>query len=228
MAVVSYALVLLITVYVTLSHGHSLGATASFGLVLLLIVCIRLASARAFDRLYTPDPDRWRRHFHAGTYASAVVWDAVVWQQMNASGAAWPTWMVLLLSFGLSAGATTTLCPDPSLLNRFLLLQLTPIAAWGMVRGEPYGTVIAIVTAVYCVLILMQARYNSQLFWESILDKEALREAGRCRETLVNSIDGIVWEADPVSMRFTFISVRAETILGYPIGRWLSDRWFWR
>lgn len=32
---------------------------------------------------------------------------------------------------------------------------------------------------------------------------------------LLNSIDGIVWEAHPVDFRFTFVSAQAERIIGY-------------
>ena len=44
---------------------------------------------------------------------------------------------------------------------------------------------------------------------------------------LVNSLDGIVWEADAETFRFTFVSPQAEKILGYPIGQWLEPN-FWR
>ncbi len=44
---------------------------------------------------------------------------------------------------------------------------------------------------------------------------------------LVNSLDGIVWEADAETFRFTFVSPQAEKILGYPISQWLEPN-FWR
>lgn len=46
-------------------------------------------------------------------------------------------------------------------------------------------------------------------------------------EALVNSIDGIVWELDVATDRFTFVSQQAERMLGYPIARWLSEPSFW-
>ena len=45
---------------------------------------------------------------------------------------------------------------------------------------------------------------------------------------LVNSIDGIVWEADAVTFKFLFVSKQAERILGHPIERWLSEATFWK
>jgi PAS domain S-box-containing protein len=43
---------------------------------------------------------------------------------------------------------------------------------------------------------------------------------------LIDSIDGIVWEADP-SFRFTLVSKQAERLLGYPLRRWYEEPGFW-
>ncbi|MDM8564670.1 PAS domain S-box protein [Candidatus Halobeggiatoa sp. HSG11] len=45
-------------------------------------------------------------------------------------------------------------------------------------------------------------------------------------ENLVNSIDGIVWEADPATLQFTFISKQAEHLTGYKLTNWLNPN-FW-
>lgn len=47
-------------------------------------------------------------------------------------------------------------------------------------------------------------------------------------EALVSDIDGIVWEADPVTFKFQFVSQQAETLLGYPVDQWLNEPDFWR
>jgi PAS domain S-box-containing protein len=44
---------------------------------------------------------------------------------------------------------------------------------------------------------------------------------------LVQNVDAIVWEADALTRRFTFVSQRAEPILGYPVERWLTEPDFW-
>jgi PAS domain S-box-containing protein len=58
------------------------------------------------------------------------------------------------------------------------------------------------------------------------VDQDAVTAQGRYRD-LVNSVDGIVWEADLPSFQFSFVSKQAERILGYPIERWLSEPAFW-
>ncbi|MEZ5366234.1 MAG: EAL domain-containing protein [Bryobacterales bacterium] len=44
--------------------------------------------------------------------------------------------------------------------------------------------------------------------------------------SLVNAVEGIVWEADPHTGRFQFVSRQAERLLGYPVRQWYEDG-FW-
>lgn len=45
---------------------------------------------------------------------------------------------------------------------------------------------------------------------------------------LLHDLDAIVWEMDLDSCRFTFVSRRAEEILGYPLERWRTEVGFWQ
>jgi two-component system, cell cycle sensor histidine kinase and response regulator CckA len=56
----------------------------------------------------------------------------------------------------------------------------------------------------------------------------ALDQSQKRYEALLNSIDGIVWEADSKAFRFSFVSNQAERMLGYPVDKWLSQPRFWR
>lgn len=58
--------------------------------------------------------------------------------------------------------------------------------------------------------------------------EEALRVAHENYVGLVNSLDGIVWEADAQTFAFTFVSPQAEHILGYPASRWMAEPTFWK
>ena len=57
--------------------------------------------------------------------------------------------------------------------------------------------------------------------------EQAQRESQLRYEALVQSIDGIVWEADPQTFTFTFVSKQAERILGYPLEQWFEGPSFW-
>ncbi|HRE84223.1 MAG TPA: PAS domain-containing protein, partial [Opitutaceae bacterium] len=54
-----------------------------------------------------------------------------------------------------------------------------------------------------------------------------IRVAREKFEVLVNSIDGVVWEACIDNRSFTFVSPQAERLLGYPLKQWTEDRTFW-
>jgi PAS domain S-box-containing protein len=66
---------------------------------------------------------------------------------------------------------------------------------------------------------------------EDQTESERLRAAAEASERrlreLVQSIDAIVWEAEAKTHQFTFVSQRAEQILGYPVGQWLTQPDFW-
>ena len=55
----------------------------------------------------------------------------------------------------------------------------------------------------------------------------AKREADQHLADIINSVEGIVWESDEATGQFTFVSEKAEKILGYPTARWLSEPRFW-
>ena len=53
--------------------------------------------------------------------------------------------------------------------------------------------------------------------------EEVLKKSKQDFQTLVDSLEGVVWEADFPSYRFTFVSQEAERMLGYPIEQWLTQ-----
>jgi|GEM_PF-3328095 len=58
--------------------------------------------------------------------------------------------------------------------------------------------------------------------------EEALRQSQQKYASLVDSLDGIVWEADAETFAFNFVSHQAERLLGYPVERWLTEPTFWK
>ncbi|WP_395141293.1 EAL domain-containing protein [Schlegelella aquatica] len=57
--------------------------------------------------------------------------------------------------------------------------------------------------------------------------EDALRRSEQHLSDLVEGIEGIVWEADAPSLRFSYVSPQAERILGYPVSQWLHQPDFW-
>jgi PAS domain S-box-containing protein len=57
--------------------------------------------------------------------------------------------------------------------------------------------------------------------------EQRLRESRRRYEDLVESIEGIVWEADAQTFQATFVSHQAERLLGFPVADWIQEPHFW-
>jgi PAS domain S-box-containing protein len=47
-------------------------------------------------------------------------------------------------------------------------------------------------------------------------------------QSLINTVDGIVWECSPDTLQFTFISKKVEELLGYTSEEWISCPNFWQ
>ena len=69
------------------------------------------------------------------------------------------------------------------------------------------------------------------LIVEDLTEEERLQAARQESEQryrdLIQGLDAIVWEADARTLTFSFVSRRAETVLGYPVERWLREPDFW-
>ena len=59
-------------------------------------------------------------------------------------------------------------------------------------------------------------------------EQEGMRSEKQKLETLINCIDGIVWEADARTFDFTFVSQQCEPLLGYPQKDWMTTKGFWK
>ncbi len=58
---------------------------------------------------------------------------------------------------------------------------------------------------------------------ERLQAEETLKKSRQDFQALVDSLEGIVWECDFPSYRFTFVSQQAERLLGYPTDQWLTQ-----
>ena len=61
---------------------------------------------------------------------------------------------------------------------------------------------------------------------ERLVTEDRLTETLQSFSTLLDTVEGIVWEADGATLDVTFVSRYAEKMLGYPIAHWLKSG-FW-
>ena len=59
------------------------------------------------------------------------------------------------------------------------------------------------------------------------LSENTIQKSQQRIESLINTIDGIVWECDAKTFSFNFVSKKVEKILGYTAEEWLQSVTFW-
>jgi PAS domain S-box-containing protein len=110
------------------------------------------------------------------------------------------------------------------------LLAGTALTVW-MVLTHPldyHGGGITLLAGT--ILVLLLSLITSIMLaaqWRIQADRGLTVATDRFRH-LVEAIDGIVWESDPVTLQFDFVSRQAERMLGYPVEAWYQDPLFWR
>lgn len=119
------------------------------------------------------------------------------------------------------------------------LVTMTVLAHLGM-KGGAYVLVdtvlLILLSAPFIHLWVVNGAVRASSF-ESLLAKATLQQEEAMREKaetsarhfsdLVHRLDAIVYEMNPSTGKFTFVSERARTLLGYPAERWLSEQGFW-
>jgi PAS domain S-box-containing protein len=58
--------------------------------------------------------------------------------------------------------------------------------------------------------------------------EDVLRQSQGNYAKLVDTIEGIVWEADAKTFQFSFVSQHAQRLLGYPVEQWVAEPTFWK
>ncbi len=66
---------------------------------------------------------------------------------------------------------------------------------------------------------MIHQRLQSELE-ERVQAELKLQQSQQDYQNLINSLDCVVWEGDPATSRYTFMSQHVEALLGYPLERW--------
>jgi PAS domain S-box-containing protein len=117
----------------------------------------------------------------------------------------------------------------PVLVVQLGLLVGAGLLVWVLING-PNGHWIEIPVVLGTCLLLVLSLWSSVAVgfrWRKQAE-QGLQEAHDQYRHLVDSIEGIVWEADAIADTTLFVSRKAEQLLGYPVEDWYADLQFWR
>ncbi|NGP86828.1 PAS domain S-box protein [Fodinibius halophilus] len=76
--------------------------------------------------------------------------------------------------------------------------------------------------------LLPAVKREVQNYREQKKKEEQLTESLKRYQDLVQSVDGIVWEADAKTFEFNYVSPQSEEILGYSPSEWCENSNFWK
>lgn len=93
--------------------------------------------------------------------------------------------------------------------------RVTALMEFGILGA---GVLLVLATTMVAYLVSRNAKYR-------INHATVCQERDRL-ETLLSSIDSIVWEFDANDLRFTYVNSQAKRILGYEAEKWLADPGF--
>ncbi|MDZ7806803.1 MAG: PAS domain S-box protein [Gracilimonas sp.] len=69
--------------------------------------------------------------------------------------------------------------------------------------------------------------YNFREITERIEAEQRIIESKEKYQSLIGTIDGVIWEAEPDSMQITYISEQSRTMFGYEPDQWVKSDKFW-
>jgi PAS domain S-box-containing protein len=114
------------------------------------------------------------------------------------------------------------------LLVQIGLLTGAGLLVWAILSPGGGGAQVSLILGTGSLLLLsLLSTVMLGVRWRRRAER-GLREVGGQFRHLVDSINGIVWESDAVTLQFHFVSRQAERMLGYPVEDWYADPQFWR
>ncbi|HUQ40584.1 MAG TPA: EAL domain-containing protein [Acidimicrobiales bacterium] len=156
-----------------------------------------------------------------GLAVDVAVASGFVWlYTFDTSTAIWAVLYILPLEgairFGLGGALNTWLATTALYVAR---------EVWG---SGHYGYRLATESITFRMGVLLLISLVAGMMARDLMRQRTLAEAAGHRYAgLVEGLDAIIWESDPGTQGFTFVSKEAERLLGYPVEDWLTMPDFW-
>ncbi|HVF90016.1 MAG TPA: ATP-binding protein, partial [Blastocatellia bacterium] len=138
-----------------------------------------------------------------------------------------PLYLAAVAFAAFSGGARSVLATLGLMMLHAYFFYATPGALFRHSERNIWQIIALAITAPVVAIVAGMIRRRIELLAREETRRIEAEAAQRRFRDLVQGLDAIVWEADAITGRFTFISKRAEQILGYPVDRWLTEEDFW-
>ena len=138
-----------------------------------------------------------------------------------------PLYLAAIAFAAFSGGARLILATLGLMMLHAFYFYATPGSTFHLSEKNLWQIIALAITAPAVALVAGLIRRRIELLAREETKRIEAEAAQRRFRDLVQGLDAIVWEADAATWQFTFISKRAEHILGYTVDQWLNDENFW-
>ena len=172
-SLIHFALLLIVVIFSPYFREHP-AIILTVGSVLLGLGIARLFLSSLFANHYKQAPAFWKQLLCAVAWVAALTWGGFCCLTMALYGQQWISWLVLLITTGIAAGSSSAFSPDIAVGGVYMVLLLGPTVGWALFKGGASDYSLAAVVCVYGSYLWMQARVQSQNYWEKLIQSKLL------------------------------------------------------
>ncbi len=172
-SLIHFALLLIVVLFSPYFREHPIIIIAA-GSVLLGLGIARLFLSSLFAERYQEDPIFWKQLFCVVAWTAALTWGGFCCLTMALYGQQWISWLVLLITTGIAAGSSSAFSPDIAVGSVYMALLLGPTVGVELFRGGASSYSVAAVVCIYGSYLWMQARVQSQTYWDKLIQSKLL------------------------------------------------------
>ena len=170
---IHFALLLIVVLFSPYFREHP-NIILTVGSILLGLGIARLFLSSLFANRYREDPILWKQLLCVVAWVAALTWGAFCCLTMALYGQQWISWLVLLMTTGIAAGSSSAFSPDIAVGGVYMVLLMGPTVGWALFKGGASSYSVAAVVCVYGSYLWIQARVQSQTYWDKLIQSKLL------------------------------------------------------
>ena len=191
----------------------------TFGILTFVLSTARFLGSLGLRRASDSVLRQWSRPFRLLIYGQFAVWGTLCASTISFYRLATGTsFLMMLVTIGLAAGATNSLAAEYILGRRALFLIIFPTIAVGASFGTRIGNALAVLTTIFMVYLMVQIRENwlAQREATKMMAVKASRQTEEQLQEITGKLGEALWQYDAVSERVLYVNQAFEKIWGRP------------
>ncbi len=156
-----------VLIFATPVFKENIVLSIAFGGFLILILVIRVVTAKKIEISFSENPSSWSLKYYGGAYCFGILWSVfsminIVKYQLN-----WVSLLFAVGAMGVSAGATSSMAPDFKLARNYHSILLIPIIVYGFISTGQEGIGLSLVVITFLITVVGLNKKNEVTYKEN-------------------------------------------------------------